>query len=464
MTYHVTKLAGTLGLDRVDPLDADFHARAQPRPEPLPDALFRRRRKIGSGYDLDPHPLPRLLHDLERRNSLQVAQDVDQRETVHDGAVGGDDEIGASALDLLQQRQAAPACACAPGQDADVAGPVAQEREVARRKMRDHDLARLAVGHRRAAGADDLDHHVLGADVHAALRALVRDKAGVAAPVTIRHPAAERLADQLALVVVEHFRGDEDHANAEVVQPLPASRGVRGDPGEGRWISEHHARPPGPDFGHETVEVGRRHVERGQERGTQQTITQQAHPILRAQLDRRAPQHDLGVADVHTPPAGRAPFRRDVVARASFADVKHQGLAAGSSGIVATQRGRIVGLERVGVGAYQGLGQQRQAGKIAQRAHGGRIEFRLVECPAIIRHVPMDVGEKPPQAIDAQCVQVGPRPPLARLEFAQALDARMPLDSFMQRKEPSGNEASPRILARSHVAQGCSAARPSARA
>ena len=55
-------------------------------------------------------------------------------------------------------------------------------------------------------------------------------------------------------------------------------------------------------------------------------------------------------------------------------DIKDQRLAAGSAGVVTSQRRRIVGLERIGIGAYQGLGQEGQAGKIAQRAHGGRID------------------------------------------------------------------------------------------
>ena len=53
--------------------------------------------------------LQRFLHDLERLHAGQVAQDVDQRQAVHHRAVGGHDEVGAAALDLLEQRQAAAA-------------------------------------------------------------------------------------------------------------------------------------------------------------------------------------------------------------------------------------------------------------------------------------------------------------------------------------------------------------------
>jgi hypothetical protein len=67
--------------------------------------------------------------------------------------------------------------------------------------------------------------------------------------------------------------------------------------------------------------------------------------------------------------------------------------------------------------------------------------------------MPGGVGKEAPQTADAQCVELYTRPPLARLELAQALDARMPLQSLMQRKEPSGNEPRPRITAGVHVAK-----------
>ena len=64
-------------------------------------------------------------------------------------------------------------------------------------------------GNTRPVGGDDLDDDVLGAQVHAALRAFMRDEPGVAAAVAVGHVAPEPLRDLGALVVVEPLRRHE---------------------------------------------------------------------------------------------------------------------------------------------------------------------------------------------------------------------------------------------------------------
>ena len=93
-THDVTKLAGPIGWNFVDELNADVHTSTDPAPYVIDDLRFDAGLQVALGNDLDADALARLLHYLERRDARQVAQDVDQREAVHDGAVLGHDEIG----------------------------------------------------------------------------------------------------------------------------------------------------------------------------------------------------------------------------------------------------------------------------------------------------------------------------------------------------------------------------------
>lgn len=148
---------------------------------------------------------------------------------MHDGAVGGDDEIGGAALDFLQHGQAATASAGFGGENGDVAGAVADEGVLAGRQVGDDDFAGLALGYRPAILVDDFDDDVLGRQVHAALRALVGDEAGIAATVAVGDLAAEDAGDVVALVIVEALRGDERDLDAEIVHRLAAFFGMTRD-------------------------------------------------------------------------------------------------------------------------------------------------------------------------------------------------------------------------------------------
>ena len=58
--------------------------------------------ELWSGHQQDTGFFTLLLHHLERLHTVQVAQNVDQRQAVHDGAVGGDHKVGTAALDFFQ--------------------------------------------------------------------------------------------------------------------------------------------------------------------------------------------------------------------------------------------------------------------------------------------------------------------------------------------------------------------------
>ncbi len=109
---------------------------------------------------------------------------------------------------------------------AEIAGPVADEREILRGEMRDDDLARFsgAAACRRRRRLDD---DVLGRDVHPTGGARVRDESGIAAAVAVGDPAAECRRDRLPLIFVESLGCHERHADTEFVEPEPRSDACR---------------------------------------------------------------------------------------------------------------------------------------------------------------------------------------------------------------------------------------------
>src|SRR4030095_16955491 len=176
MTDHVTELAGPFRWNLVHWLNAYIDVFSEPRAESVADARLDRWCERYRGNDLYPHLLPRFLDYLERGDFRQVAKNVDQREPVHDRAVCGDDEVGASSLNLVEHRQPAPARAPIIAQDANVTGSIANERKLAGREVRHDDFTGLSRRHDGAFGIDDLDDDVLGRNMHSAFRKLVRDR------------------------------------------------------------------------------------------------------------------------------------------------------------------------------------------------------------------------------------------------------------------------------------------------
>ncbi len=147
-----------------------------------------------------------------------------------------------------------------------------------------------------------------------------------------------------------------------------ARRGVPGDVRQRRRVSEQHARTHVANGSDEAIELGIGHLERRQQAGAQHGVAQPAHAVLRVQFDRRSPDHDFAVANVHAPPARRPPFGRDVVADPLLAEEEHQRFAARPAGVGARQSGRGRRFQRLGVCANVRLGQERQALEIGERS------------------------------------------------------------------------------------------------
>src|SRR5471030_912046 len=461
----VAELARRLGRDGRQLLDLDRHRRAQPGAHAVHYAPPQGVRQGLRQHHLDPGQRQAFLDDLEGLHARQVAQDVDQRQAVHHGAVGGDQEVGAAALDFLQQRQSAAAAAGRRRQHADVAGAVADEGIVAAGQVGDDDLAGCAGRQRLAGRVEDLDDDVLGRDMHAAVRALVGDEAGVAAAVAVGHGAAERGGDLFALLVVEALGGDERDPDAEIVHAPAAGLRMARNVGQRRRIAEQHARPADADALDIIVQPGRRHLERRQQRCAHHAVAQRAQAVLRAQLDGRAPDHDLGVADVDLPPAGGAPLGGDIMADAFLADVEDQRLAAGAAGVEAGQAARVGGAHSVAVLADQRLVEQRQAAQVVERAQvAPDIETDLLELSAVVWHLGLSPRQQAAQALQLQRAKLRGCPVLARLQAAPHADRGVLLEPLLQREQQAGYQRGVRRAGRGpdRVPIGCShAALPS---
>ncbi len=326
-------------------------------------------------------------------------------------------------------------------QDPDVAGAVANERKLARREVRHDDFAGFAGGKDFAGRADDLDDDVLGRDMHSALGALVCDESGVATAVAVRDTAAECFRDLRPLVIVQPLRGHECHLDSEVVEALARGFCMARDVRERRRIAEDHSRTHRPDFRNETVELRRRHLERGEQLCAQQPIPELAKAVLGAELDRRTPDDDFRVTDVDAPPAGGTPFRRHIVADAVLAHVEDQRLAARAACVVALERARVVRTETREVGPDQRLVKTRDAREIAQRLDAGRIETSFGEQIAIVRDMRADSDQEIAQALHAVSLEFVRAPPLAAFERATADDAVVPLQTLLKGEYQAGNQA-----------------------
>ena len=353
---------------------------------------------------------------------------------MHHRAVPGHHKVGAAPLHLLQHGQAAPAGAALLAQDAHIASAVAHERKVVGAQVGDDDLARLARGGGRAIGPHSLDHDVLSADVQAARRALVRNKAGIAGAVAIGHRAAEDARQGAALLVVQPLGRDEHHPDAEVVEPDAQALSLAGDQRQAGRIAKQHGRPLLPDAGNKAVDLARRHLKRRQQMAAQQAVAQPPHAVLRAELDRAAPDHQLFVADIHAPPPGGAPLGRHIVAFAGQAHVKDQRFTRRSAGIAACQRAVRLGFEQLGIGPDIGLGQQWQRLQVSGAAAGGRVEAQRFEQGLVVRHAAADAAQKIAQAAVSVSGNLLGRPPLAGFQPLPQFDRAMAFGPLVQRE------------------------------
>ena len=213
------------------------------------------------------------------------------------------------------------------------------------------------------------------------------------------------------------------------------------DQRQARWVAEQHRRARGTDPGDEVVQIGGRHFECRQQVAAQQCVAEPAHTVLRTELDRAAPDHQFGIADVDTPPAGGAPLGRHVVALARQTGVEDQRLTRRSAGVVARQRTMIGGFHRLGMGADLGLAQHRQPRQIGHRNHRRRVETAGGEAGLVVRHVVADVVQELLQIGQLQRRQFVGRQPLAALELAAPGHAVVALEPLVKRKEHRAGQA-----------------------
>ena len=207
----------------------------------------------------------------------------------------------------------------------------------------------------------------------------------------------------------------------------------------------------------ESVELRLGHLERRQQFGAEQAIADRADAVLRAQLDRRPPDHDLRIADIDIPPTRRAPFRRDVVTDALLADEEDQRLSAGPTGVELREPHGIVRLQALGVRPDGGLVEEWQAGKILRTAHRRRIEPEAGEEIAVVRDMRAGVDEQLAQALDAQRLEALGGPPLRILHRLTHGDGGVLLGPALERKQQAGGEP---CVQRRHA---CTASRQIAR-
>ncbi|WP_432377737.1 hypothetical protein [Duganella sp. P38] len=212
----------------------------------------------------------------------------------------------------------------------------------------------------------------------------------------------------------------------------PRSCAVARDVRQRRRIAEQHARPARADLRQVAVQPFGRHGKGRQQFCAHQLVTDGAHAVLRAQLDRRTPHHDFRIADVHAPPARGAPLGGNVVAHALPAQLENQRLAAGAARVEARQADGVVCLHALTLLADDALVQQRQARQDVKR--GGvtqRVEVQAGEQLAVVRHARLRAQQQPAQARQLQRAQPRGAPELALLHLAPRRHGRVVLQAFL---------------------------------
>ena len=156
-TGHIPEFSGRLRRHRVDDLHVDRHRRPQPPLEALLDASDIGCLEERPRHDEHRGERGRLLDDLEGRHPRNIPKNINQRKAMHHGAIRGDDEIGAAALDFTENRQPATAGARIFAQDTDITRAIPHERVISRREVGHDDLARHARRLDPPFPVDDLD-------------------------------------------------------------------------------------------------------------------------------------------------------------------------------------------------------------------------------------------------------------------------------------------------------------------
>ena len=204
---------------------------------------------------------------------------------MQDGTVGRHHKIGAAALNILQQGQAAPTTARQRAQHADIAGAVTDERKVVGGQVGHHNLARHTHRLHLPAVAHYFHHDIVGRDVHTTGRAFVGNEARVAPAIAIGHFAAEHLADGRTLVIVEALGRHECDPDSEVAHIDAALLGMPRDMAQRRRVTKQHSGLDGANGRDELVELGLGHLERRQQPCAQHLVAPVFDAVLFAKLD-----------------------------------------------------------------------------------------------------------------------------------------------------------------------------------
>ena len=208
-----------------------------------------------------------------------------------------------------------------------------------------------------------------------------------------------------------------------------------GQLGQAGRVAKQHQRAAALQARHIAVEPGRRDPKGRQQVAAQQAIAQAAQTVLRAQLDRTAPQHQLGVADVHPPPARGTPLGGHIVALAALADPEHQRLARGAARGVALHGPMAPGQHARTMGAHLAFAQQWQGLQIGHRLQALRLKAMVGKQLLVVRHARAYVDQECAQPGTLVCLQLLRRPPLHFLQGAQQGHRVVALQALLQRKQ-----------------------------
>src|SRR5262249_15596211 len=133
-------------------------------------------------------------------------------------AVRRNDEIGATAAYLLQERQSAAAGALLFGDDAKVFRSITDEGHFRCVEMRDHDFAEFAGRERATLVINDLQQKTIGGDVHDAGRTLVSEDSGITSSLTVDNGTTDRGCNLFPPLFVQIFASNKYRANTGAPQ------------------------------------------------------------------------------------------------------------------------------------------------------------------------------------------------------------------------------------------------------
>ena len=127
------------------------------------------------------------------------------------------------------------------------------------------------------------------------------------------------------------------------------------------------------------------------------------------------------------------------MADALLADEEHQRFTRGASSVETRQPACVRVFQRLGVGADDGLGKERQTLQVGQALQAGRVESALRKQAPVVRHMLADVLQKTAQALELNFGNTRCRQPLHVFHVAQQFWRVMALEALMQREQQRRN-------------------------